>query len=149
MLALRIRGQHQFRWKAHIELVIVPEGYVGCDLESVARVLAIFKVVISYHDFLEGGRACHHEFKRDVLNLNLATLIVSCFHHYGLGGLLATGVLKVLTSHSEGLPCWGKGVFKEIFYVEKKGDTTCWDNKLSENLTTSVDSAVNLHNTQG
>lgn len=149
MLALRIRGQHQFRWKAHIELVIVPEGYVGCDLQGVARIFAIFKVVVSYHHFLEGGRACHHEFECDVLNLNLATLVVSGFHHYRLGGLLAPGVLKVLTSHSEGLACWGRGVFKEIFHVEKKGDTTGWDNKLSENLTSTVDSAVNLHNTQG
>ena len=127
MLTLWIRRQHQLRWKTHIELVVVPEGYVGRDLQGVARVFAIFKVVISYHHFLEGGGACHHEFKCDVLNFNLATLVVSGFHDYRLGDLLASGVLKVFTSHSEGLACWGRGVFNEIFNVEKKGDTTGWD----------------------
>ncbi len=118
MLAHRVARQLQFGRETHIELVIVPKRYIGRDLQGIARILPIFKVVIPDNYLLEGGGARHHEFKYHVLNFNLASFVISGFHDYRLCGFLSSRVLKVFTSHSEGLAGGARCILDEIFNVE-------------------------------
>ena len=101
-----------------LAFVALAKRYIGRDLQGIARIFPIFKVVIPDNHLLKGGGARHHEFKYHVLNFNLASFIISGFHDYRLCGFLSSRVLKVFTSHSEGLACGARCILDEIFNVE-------------------------------
>ena len=82
MLTNRVAWQLQLWGETYIELVIVPKRYIRNNLQSIACVFPIFKVIIPNNHLLKRRRTSHHKFEHNILNFNLTSFVVCGFHNY-------------------------------------------------------------------